>query len=250
MAKKHLSIEIADHRIGFTTFLEERITSSKTITLEEDETNRLSKLEEDIEKDGLLNVDYDTISIAYANKKSTIVPSSVFSETTPDAIFKLCFGKNDNVDYNRISEYNFVNVYTIPFWIKQFFIRKSPLIKIQHEGTHLIREALKKDAFYTKVQIHLQKKFFLLMIVKENKLNYYSFFDYNNVDDIIYHTFFVLKQKELEEDKGRILVSKGVDGSDEMIPEVIEKLEKIGDMTNFKKETLKDISAKSQLLCV
>jgi hypothetical protein len=170
----------------FHTKLEGRTT--------EDTKDQIKEL---LHKQGLLNFS-DEVSLAVQATKSTLVPQNVFGESNAEDIFKLCFGETDlTIDYNRFHEQGLVNVYAQHDWIKSFFVIRFPKIIIQHENTHVMRGIFNGSTFKPQVHLVPMAEHFSLLVSSKNKLDFYAVFDAKNTDDMLYHTSFVLQQKEL-----------------------------------------------------
>lgn len=83
-----------------------------------------------------LKEEYAEYTMAWATPKQTLIPLSVFNESSAESIFNLMFnGEIDvkTIDFNRLMELNMVSVYEIPDWVKSFFIRRFPHIIFKHE---------------------------------------------------------------------------------------------------------------------
>ncbi len=209
--------------------------------------------EELLESTNFVSDEYDDYSLAWSGNRSTLVPSNVFSDSKPEELFKLCFGENENdqeVDYNRISELSAVNLYEVPNWIKSAFVLKFPRIILQHTGSHVVRAVVDKDAFYLKATIVLFENTFLLTLTKHNKLEFYSYFDYSTVEDVIYHLSFALQQKELGNEKGSLEIVTGLRSNEELAKEVQNMYQRIDLLSALDFRAVDDFIAKSQLLCV
>lgn len=80
------------------------------------------------------------------------------------------------------------------------------------------------------------------------KIEYYSFFDFMNAEDIIYHLTFTLNQKEMTNEKGVIEISNY---SNQKYPEQLNNfISKLSELSKFKVEEVNHSLEKSQLLCV
>lgn len=250
----HLAVELGESGARFVALNNQEVHRTYSVDFStskvEDQKNILSKA---FEESNFLKSDFDDITLSWSHRRSTLVPNAVFAESTPGSIFQLCFGKeigNEEIDYNRISELSIVNVYQIPLWIKSFFVIKYPRAILQHEGTHLLRKVLGGNAFKTKASIVFYKDYFFLSIVKHNQLEFYSFFDMQNADDVVYHVFFVLQQKEMENEVGTIELINGLNSSREVIDEVKSKFDRLSELKKTKITIENEFTAKAQLLCV
>jgi hypothetical protein len=248
-----LSIELSEHSIR-TVILE----NNETKVVQEEFTDRQEhrikeQLKDFFDKTGLRSAHFDEHLVSWSAQKSTLVPSNVFSESTPEDLYRLCFGKPTEIgtiDYNRIPEHGIVNLFQLPSWVKSFFVLNFPRSVIQHEGTHLLRGILSQNAFRLKASLLVYPGYFLLTLVKENKLLFYSQFDQQSPEDITYHTLFVLQQKELMDEKLRIEICNGVGTDHHICDEVILHLNKIASLQATEITYSAELIQKSILLCV
>lgn len=250
---KHLTIELSENGVRFSTISGE-IASKHAFTFKDKKDYRYKEqLEEFLVESGLKNQDFDEQTVSWTGFRSTLIPSNIFGESKPEELFQLCYGTEvptSHVDYNRIPEQGLVNLYEIPLWVKSFFVVKYPRSVIQHEGSHAIRGIFAENTFRTKTTIILHDNFFMLSILKENKLLFYSMFDYQVIDDIVYHVMFTLQQKELVGDTGSIQICGGVGAFSEKLTELSEKLSSLQDLKQMKVLINEDFTINSQKLCV
>lgn len=249
----HLAIDFSGQHIHFSILKGEDVIDSRTALLSSNkERENKEALELFIKENPSLNDDFDEITLSFATSRSTLVPNNVFDESGPRDLFKICFGQSvedSEIDYNRISEHAVINLYHIPTWIKSFFVIKYPRIVIQHEGTHLIRKAL-QQGFKLKVYALIHEDHFQMSIIKHNEIQYYSSFDYQSDEDILYHLLFVLQQKELTHESGEVLLINGAGSNQDVINKLLPNIAKVGDLSKFDIKQPEHFIAKSQLLCV
>jgi hypothetical protein len=199
-----------------------------------------------------LNADYKEYSLAWCSPNSALLPTAVFSESTPEKLAHLVFGdaiEKNNLDFNRISELSIVNVYEIPLWIKSFFIIKFPQILIQHEQTLNLRALFQGSVFKLKIVVSVFDDYFSLNIIYKSELIFANSYGYTSMEDIVYYTQFAVKSKNIQENKAELL---GITSSPES--EVLFK-EFSSAMTKIQASSMSlDISSKShfqqQTLCV
>jgi hypothetical protein len=127
---------------------------------------------------------------------------------------------------------------------------RFPRVIIQHAGTHIIRKILSENAFQLKATVVCFENYFQLTIVKHNALEFYSSFNYQNADDVIYQLSFALQQKELLNEKGSIELITSIGSESSLIEEIERGLQKIGDFKQMNIRSDKYYLSKSQLLCV
>lgn len=252
--KKHLAITISRHGVSFVSLHEAGIVGEQFIIFHGFNPDSVKEsLNEAFRNTAFLSDDFDEITLAWNTKQSTLVPNSIFAESDAVSIFQLCFGDSidkNEIDYNRISEAGVVNVFEIPLWIKSYFVIKFPRIILQHLGTHALRNSLDSNAFKMKATLILNEGFFYLSMIKHNQLQFYSFFDNQSSEDVIYHLVFALQQKEMIDEKGTIELVPGSGQSDEQLSEIKAGLEKIKDLSGFNINLATDFIPKAQQLCV
>ncbi len=192
-------------------------------------------------------------TISWSCVRTTLVPGNIFAESTPFSIFSLCFGKNydsNTIDYNRIPEQSIVNIFEIPLWVKSYFVLKFPRAIIQQEGSVIIRGLFGTSTFKLRALLSIHDNYFGLTVVKENKLQFYSIFDYQNTDDIIYHFIFVLQQKEWFGSDIQVEICDGVGSTEEIIQEIEEKLKKFKEFQHKSIHTDTNFLINSHRFCV
>ena len=217
---------------------------SLTSRIEEDNKSTIKEL---LEKKGLLSFSGE-VSLAIISDKTTLVPQNVFGESSAKDIFKLCFGeKQVEIDYNRFPEQGLVNIYETIDWIKSFFVVRYPSIIMQHENTHVLRSIFAGQTFSPIVHLVMEADYFSLLITSKNKLDFYNVFEYKSVEDIIYHTIFVMDQKEISASSIKLVVH-GSSKHTELSEELKVKMQRIRPNTLIEAEHKEKI--KHQLFCV
>lgn len=248
----HLAIQIAIDGIHCVVLKNGIVTSENEFLFDVlNDTRIKEQLTLEFESNSIYETDFDEITLSWSSDKTTLVPNAIFSESSPKAIFELCYGKNElDIDYNRISELSVVNIFEIPEWIKRFFVIKFPRVNIQHEGSMLVRQVLNENAFKLKCSIIIYATHFQLIISKHNELIFYSNFEYQSAEDIIYHVMFVLQQKELMNEQGSIELVSGIGATTELIHSIQTGFTKISDIKSFAINTPTNFIQKAHQLCV
>lgn len=153
---------------------------------------------------------YDEYSLSWVSPTATLVPSRIFDASTPHDILNLVLGdkvSKAEVDYNRLAELDMVNVFTMPNWVKSFFIIKYPKISIYHDYTIRIRSLFKQSTYKPTVGIHLHKNQFMLLIANKQELVLANHFSYQSVEDLVYYLSYALQQQKLIDQKVTIFTT-------------------------------------------
>lgn len=200
-------------------------------------------------KEELFKQNYAGICLTYGAERNTLIPVDLFNHSSAKDIFKLNFPEpHENIDYTRIPELGIVNISEVPIWIKSAFIVKIPRTKIIHRTTALLKGVFSGDTFKPQVHLHLNENDFHLMLADKRELKYYNRFDQAAVSDIIYHTLYVLEQKEWKPEETKFFIygkSKGWEGLNELKKFIHSSIEIAQEPENSSQFILKN-----QLLCV
>ena len=87
-------------------------------------------------------------------------------------------------------------------------------------------------------------------MVKENKLLFYNYFEYQDVNDILYHYLFSIQQKDLVNESATIQLCKGVGSSEETISMFMELIKRLPDRSGDIVLLDNLFTTNSQKLCV
>lgn len=250
---KHLSIELSESAVRFSSIVNDNVKTYAYEFKDRKDYRYKEQLDEFLIESGLKDTEYDECVVSWSSFRSTLIPANVFGESKPEHLFRLCYGSEistSEIDYNRIPEQGIVNLYQIPLWVKSFFVIKYPRSIIQHEGSHLIRGIFSEPSFKLRSTLIIYGNYFLMSIIKENKLQFYSMFEFQTSDDIVYHLMFTLQQKEFLSENSTLQVFGGVGSSTELVNDVSQKLKSLPDMKNNTVSILNDFITNSQKLCV
>ena len=250
---RHIFIELSENTVRFFESSGDLIQTFEFTFTDKKDYRYKEQLDDFLEQAGLKLQDFEECTISWSSFRSTLIPSNIFSESNPEALFSLCYGKEiplSHVDYNRIPEQGIVNLFEIPLWVKSFFVIRFPRSVIQHEGSHLIRGMFAEPSFKLKAQLLVYANYFVLAIVKENKLQFYSMFNYQENDDIVYNFMFSLQQKEYMDEISAIQVFPGVGSSNANCVDLVQKLGSLSDLKKASISVNTDFILNSQKRCV
>lgn len=154
-----------------------------------------------------LKEEYAEYTMAWSTPKQTLVPISVYNESSAGAIFKLMFGEDvdlKTIDFNRLMELGMVSVYEIPDWVKSFFIRRFPHIIFKHEHAMTLRALFQKKTFKRNIVIGFCDSYLNISVISKNDLIFSNSFEFQTEEDILYHLLFVIEKEELTDKEGEI----------------------------------------------
>jgi len=252
MLNSHLAIDINYVAVRFTIWQNGLLIDKKDYNfIEQHNSLYKSQLETFWNNTGWRSIDFSEVSLSWSEKQTTLVPTNIFNESNKKAIFALCYGPTtpaDEIDYNRIALPNVVNIYSIPFWVKSFFVIRFPKIIIQHEGTHLLRGLYSKSTKIKKNQLILHKNHFLLASLHNDKIIFYSSFDWLHERDVVYYySFYLQQQKETALDSTlEISIGVGVQVNKNLLIKLFKEVHSQTETLHF----VDHLVDKYQLLCV
>ncbi len=252
--KSHLAIELSEHAVSCARVNDGVVQSVDTLFFKDKIDYRYKEqLDQFFTEKGYREIEFDDYSLSWYSIYSTLLPNNVFSESKPEDIFRLCYSTDipaNHIDYNRIPELSVVNIYEIPIWVKSFFVIKFPRIVIQHEGSHLLHGIFAGSTYKLKTVISLHQNSFSMVIANESGLQFYSQFDFQTVDDVVYHLMFTFQQKKYLGQSGSIILCAGVGAELAQLEELNQKLNSLGDLKTFKIEINSHLLLNYQALCV
>jgi hypothetical protein len=231
-----LSVEINAHHVRISETNDSQNSVYEHTFSDLQDHRYIEQLDALLEDSGLKNRSFDTTALSWSGFRTTLVPSNVFEDGSAQRFFELCFGTQvaeDAISFDRLQEQGIVNIYELPVWIKSYFASRFPRIVMRHEGSHLIQQLLSSKISKLEVIVTVHKGYFLLCIGKEDSLIYYSSFDFQEVDDILYHVMFTLQQKELYHEEGSLQLFNAPGIPAEMLEELNERLSKIAEIKSL-----------------
>ena len=203
--------------------------------------------------DGLsLRDDYTEYTMAWGTQNQTLVPLSVFNESSAKSIYQLMFGEGTDekmIDFNRLMELSMVSVFEIPDWVKSFFIIRFPQIVFKHEHAITLRALFQKNTFKRKINVSFSDEYMNISVINKNELSFSNSFDFQTAEDILYHLLFVIEQQGLTNEEGEINFLY-VDEKTKLKAEETQKLFEALKATKNIKVTTIDSVLKLQTLCV
>lgn len=156
---------------------------------------------------------FDAFSCSYSQEQSTLVPMLLFGESKPEALLNFTSYQDipsNEIDYNRLPEWNMVNVYRMPMWIKSALVIKIPRVVIQHELSHVLRFLTTGSTIPQRSQLILQEGHFCLVVRKDGNIAHASYQSYQSAEDILYHLLYTYQQLAITA-KGELFVQAGTE---------------------------------------
>lgn len=196
--------------------------------------------------------EFTSYSCSWSSPKNTLVPMMLFPSTKPEKLLQLALHEaipRGEHDYNRLPEWNMVNVYYMPLWIKSVLIHKTPRIVIQHEMSHLLRFLNTGSTIPQKTVIVLQENHFSCIIRKDGQIVHASMQEYQAPEDILYHLLYCFQAMNIDS-KGDIFIYGTTESLREKAAIVQNQLKHVQAMATQKVTLSGADHLKFQSLCV
>jgi hypothetical protein len=180
---------------------------------------------------------YETFSCSYSREQATLVPMLLFGESKPELILNLTSHNEiprEETDYNRLPEWNIVNVYRMPMWVKSALIIRIPRVVIQHELTHVLRFLNTGSAIPLRTQVILQEGHFCIVVRKDGQIAHASYQTYQSAEDLLYHLLYTWQQLDIT-GKGEIFLHAS---TEELQATAIRVQELAGSVELFQPQTI------------
>ena len=248
-----LSVEINAHHVRITATNDSKNSVHEHTFSDLQDHRYVEQMDALLEDAGLRNRSFETTALSWSGFRTTLIPSNVFEDGSAQRFFELCFGKQvagEAISFDRLQEQGMVNIYELPIWVKSYFFARFPRIIIRHEGSHLIRHLLSNKFSTLEVILSVHQGHFLLCIGQTDQLIYYSTFDFQNVDDILYHLMFTLQQKELFHTIGTLQLFHGQGIASELTEELSKRMTTIAELKELKLSMRNDLVLNSLEQCV
>ena len=252
MDKNQLAIEINPHRMSAFEVNDQSssLIATRTCTNKSDSGYKQT-LQELIADCG--NTDrFESFSCSYSQAQSTLVPMSLFGESTPENIINLTSHQavsKDEIDYNRLPEWNMVNVYRMPMWIKSALIMKLPRIVIQHELSHTLRFLNTGSTIPQRSQLILQEDHFCLVVRRDGQIAHASYQVYQSSEDVLYHLLYTYQQLNISS-KGELFLQTSTEALRTLAEDVSKLAKTIAQFEAITITTSMNEHLKFQSLCV
>jgi len=228
--KKDLSILVSMYGLSFMIydqvnhekkFFEYTFEALNPIIIEQ-------KLKTIIQERTVLQTPFSQINIIHHNMLNTLVPDAFFDPKKTALLLsqQVKVLPNDQIVHNQIPALKLYNLY-IPYKnIDANFNLSGQKINHKHSASNFlwaITEERKKPKNLPVYEVFLNifPEDFQIAVFKNEKLNLYNAFTYQNIDEFLYYLFFIIESLEIQETVAQFYFM-GIDMSHEIISNLKE----------------------------
>jgi hypothetical protein len=145
---------------------------------------------------------YKSVTVICESDSYIFIPTPFFKQT--EAMDYLYFQhkkeKNERVLYNYVSDWDTVNVFSIPVTLEQALSRLFPESIIEHQLSWLLKNKIKPQ-HANSLSIWVRSKMLDVIALKNGKLQLLNSFNYQTTEDFTYHALDIIEQLSFDIEK-------------------------------------------------
>ena len=180
----------------------------------------LALIEQLFKQEELLQLKYQSVSVAHFNNLVTQVPKPFFNKNNLSDYLQYTIKvlENDFVAYDTLKNSEIVNVY-IPFVnINNFLIDQYGSFVYKHSATILIENLLStfKNTAEATCFVNVTHTNFEIVVLQNSKLLLYNCFPFNTKEDFIYYILFTAEQLNLNPETFKLVLLGAIEKESEL----------------------------------
>ena len=220
---KKLTIQVSLNGLSYVCFdtLTNKPTALQNITI--DSFHKNIKIEElfaeSFKKYTELQAGYDEIIILHNNNLSTFVPTALFDEEYLGSYlqFNTKVFETDFFAFDTLEKYEMNNVYIPYVNMNNYFIDQFGSFDYKHANTILVNKLLdlSKNIEDRKMFVHVCEGHFEIVVIQNQKLQFFNSFEYKTPEDYIYYILFIAEQLQLNPEHFKLEILGIINEEDE-----------------------------------
>ncbi len=149
----------------------------------------------------LLDLSFAVVQIVWANNECICVPNQLYDEEMSEGYLNLMFG-NEYHSLNKKEEAgDKVMLYRMPEYQYNLLHDNFPAATSTHKYNLMLQEWTKRETDADVVQLLFYTSHFILMAMKEKKLQLINSFSYQTPEDAVYHILNVCTRLSMDKEK-------------------------------------------------
>ncbi len=175
----------------------------------------VSPLKEITANNSIYKASFKSINVAFVNNRSTLIPNAIFKADKLESFHQFNFTKQEEDQFfsDQLINLSAHNIYSIPDYITDIF-KGLMNVSFKHFSSSLIENALikaKKNKALSLIHVHVLPSYFQIVVIKNQKLEFYNSFIYQSSEDFIYYLLFVLDQLNINNEEASITLTGHVE---------------------------------------
>ena len=167
-----------------------------------------------------LQKQFRKVTIIHDNELATLVPKPLFDESNlVDYLkFNTKILKTDFITYDQLVIADIMVVYVPLVNINNFIFDRFGTFEYKHSATIILNRilTLEKNSNLLKMYLNIEEAHFEIIVVENNKLEFYNRFEYSTKEDFIYYLLFTAEQLHLNPEEFPAVLMGSVDENHEL----------------------------------
>ena len=225
LRENHISIQLSLDGFSFCIYnrIQDEIGAFAVYKFETNTSSPIKHLEQVkqlYDKETLLQLKYNSVSVTHFNNLVTQVPQPFFDKNNLENYLQHTVKvlKNDFITYDEISNSEIVNVY-IPFVnINNFLLDKYGTFIYKHSSTVLIEKLLNnyKNLNGDFCFLNITDNNFEIVVLRNKKLELFNYFSFTTKEDFIYYILFTAEQLNLNPEEFQLILLGNIEKESEL----------------------------------
>ncbi|MGD1945239.1 MAG: DUF3822 family protein [Croceivirga sp.] len=230
---KKLSIQVSLNGLSFyveDSIWNKIILSDNLIFIQESTPYLILKeLKKVLEKNNLINQQFEDVEIIYKNQLYCLVPKPLFTkEELPNYLkFNTKILANDEIVYDQLTHQEIVCVY-IPYTnINNYLFDCFGEFEFKHHSTTLLQVIFHQKSNKTSCYVYVEPKTLEIVVMNQRKLLLYNQFHYKSKEDFLYYVLFTYEQLGLDVEQVKLKLFGMIEEGDEIFEICYKYLKKV-----------------------
>jgi len=175
--------------------------------------NLLKALKELFDKNKILGMEYEEVSVIHWNNMFTLVPKSLFepNEMANYLKFNTKLMPNDHTVYDELNNQD-MNVVYVPFTnINNYIFDCFGEFEFKHQSTEMLQTVFDQKNAGKTCFAHVGKDALELVVLDKKKLLLYNQFYYQSKEDFLYYVLFTYEQLQLNVETCKLMLFGTID---------------------------------------
>lgn len=170
------------------------------------------KISSIIDSDDLLCCKFKNVRFIFKTQKVTLIPDTLFDKDNLSQLFHFNhpISEHETLHYNKLSEIDAINAFSIPFEIIETIYNRFANAKLFNQVTPFADYNIKKYKTKSNKQrmiVNIDNGFFDAIIIFSSSLQLYNNFNYNTEDECVYFIMYMIEQLNINPETVELFVS-------------------------------------------
>ncbi len=186
------------------------------------------KLQEILDERTILQDAFKSIRFIHHNQLNTLVPESYFDPENFAVLLQqqVKLLPNDQINYDEIKALHLYNIYVPYKNIAKSFTENTQNIVHKHSASEFLTAIMEekkqaKNLPVFEIYLNIFPNDFQIAVFKNEKLQLYNAFSFQNIDEFLYYLFFIVETLEIKETRAQFYIM-GLDSTHKIVQNIKE----------------------------